>query len=507
MKGKFSALGKSPNFSKPVFLVSLKGLDHFYCRFFRIHASRHDSISAFLKKATLFIALYFAAITGYATTYYLSSTGNDANNGTSMGTPWKTIDQLNTIRLNGGDSVLFHQGDVFYGTIRPKSSGNPGRVIYYGSYGNGANPIITGFTTPTSWTSLGGNIWETSNPVSTLSSCNVVVVNGTNIPMGRYPNTGYLTIQTHSGNQTITSSALSGAPNWTGAEVVIKKKRWIIDRNMITSQAGGTLNYTSGSSYDAQDLYGFFIQNDVRTLDAPNEWYYNPSTKKIRIYSTGTPSNVQVSTVDTLVNMLYRNNITFSNLSFVGANKSAFYIGSCSNLTIQNCSIDFAYNGISSGNWGQSSANFILKNSTLNHTYNNGVSTTNEFVNASITNNTIKNTGLLPGMGGSGDGRYQGMSISGKNSVVQYNEIDSSGYIGIAFSGNALLIDKNFLNYFCLIKDDGGGIYTQGNESGNIISNNVLLNKHRLMGMEPLIQRVQVQWGFTLITIPAVYRF
>jgi hypothetical protein len=67
----------------------------------------------------------------------------------------------------------------------------------------------------------------------------------------------------------------------------------------------------------------------------------------------------------------------------------------------------------------------------------------------------------------------QGMSISGKNSVVQYNEIDSSGYIGIAFSGNALQIDKNFINYFCLIKDDGGGIYTQGNNR-NIISNNVI---------------------------------
>ncbi len=475
MKGKFCALGKSLYFSKPVSLVSLKGLDLFYCRFFRFHVP-HESLSAFLKKAALFIALYFAVLTGYATTYYLSSTGNDTNDGTSMGTPWKTINQLNATRLKAGDSVLFHQGDIFYGTIRVNSSGNPGRVIYYGSYGTGANPIISGFTAATSWTSLGGNIWETTNPISTLSSCNLVLVNGADIPMGRYPNSGYLTIQSHSGNQTITSAALSGSPNWTGAEVVIKKNRWIIDRNVITSQAGGTLTYKSSSSYDARDQFGFFIQNDVRTLDAPNEWYYNPSTKKIRIFSSGTPSNIQVATVDTLVYMLYKNYITFSNLSFVGANRNAFFIGSSSNLTIQNCSIDFSYNGISSGNWGQSSANFVLKNSTLNHTHNNGISTSTEFVNASITYNTIKNTSLIPGMGGSGDGSSQGMSISGKNSIVQYNVVDTAGFIGIAFSGNTIQIDKNFINYFCLIKDDGGGIYTQGNEAGNIISNNVILN-------------------------------
>jgi hypothetical protein len=37
----------------------------------------------------------------------------------------------------------------------------------FGAYGTGANPIITGFTTVSSWSNLGGNIWESTSAVST----------------------------------------------------------------------------------------------------------------------------------------------------------------------------------------------------------------------------------------------------------------------------------------------------------------------------------------------------
>ena len=52
-----------------------------------------------------------------------------------------------------------------------------------------------------------------------------------------------------------------------------------------------------------RDNQGFFIQNDPRTLDVPNEWYYNPNTNKLRVYSIGTPSNVQLASVETLMNV------------------------------------------------------------------------------------------------------------------------------------------------------------------------------------------------------------
>ena len=146
--------------------------------------------------------------------------------------------------------------------------------------------------------------------------------------MGRYPNTGYLSYQSYSGSTSITSSSINGS-NWAGAEAVLRRDRYIIDRNPVSYQSGGTLTFSGGGNNNGQNNWGFFIQNDVRTLDQQNEWYYNPTTKKVDIYSTNSPGNVQVSSIDNLVNMVLNNYVTFKNLSFSGANTCAFAIGRC----------------------------------------------------------------------------------------------------------------------------------------------------------------------------------
>ncbi len=87
-------------------------------------------------------------ITGYAisditgTTYYVSSSsGNDANNGTSQAYPIKTIQKLNTLALLPGDGVLFKAGDTWRRTDANGAivfrSGNSSNKIIYGSYGTG----------------------------------------------------------------------------------------------------------------------------------------------------------------------------------------------------------------------------------------------------------------------------------------------------------------------------------------------------------------------------------
>ncbi|HWH63907.1 MAG TPA: hypothetical protein VNS50_11560, partial [Ginsengibacter sp.] len=262
-----------------------------------------------MKKLLVILSLFLSQCLS-ATTYYVSVAGNGTNNGTSISTTWN-LDKLNSAfsRLSAGDNVLLKRDDIFYGTLTANKSGASGSPITIGAYGTGANPVITGFTNVTAWTNLGSNIWESASAVSTLSTCNLVVINGVNTAMGRYPNTGYLTYQSAASNTSITSGSLTGTPNWTGAELVIRKERWILDRNTVTSQSGGTLNY-SGGGYNGKANFGFFIQNDVRTLDQQNEWYYNPSTKKIRIYSTTSPRGIQVSTVDNLLYINSKNYIT-----------------------------------------------------------------------------------------------------------------------------------------------------------------------------------------------------
>ena len=179
----------------------------------------------------------------------------------------------------------------------------------------------------------------------------MVVINGVNTAMGRTPNyPNYYTWSSHgtSGSNTTVATSLSGTPNWTGAELAIFSTSYTNVRHPITAQSGGTLTYaTTPSSPDIwQNDPGYFfqqfqIQNDIRTLDTLNEWYYNPSTKKLDIYNTSMPTNVQLATVDTLIWTNNKSYVTITNLTLTGANKDAISIASSSNLKITNNTISY----------------------------------------------------------------------------------------------------------------------------------------------------------------------
>jgi hypothetical protein len=441
-----------------------------------------------MKNFTILLFLIIG-FTANATTYYISNSGNDNNNGTSTTTPWKSLTKLNSFfaSLKAGDNILLNRGETFYGSITITKSGASGSPITIGAYGSGANPVVTGFKTISAWTNLGSNIWESASTVSSLSSVNMVAANGVNYAMGRYPNSGYLTFQSHVGHTSITSSSL-GATNWTGAEVVIRKNRGVIDRSLITAQSGTTLTYSSGSGDDGIDNFGFFIQNDVRTLDQQNEWYYNSSTKKLRIYSTSSPTNVQVASVDVLVtansNMNY---ITINSVNFQGANTATIKITSASNFTITGCTINFSGTDAISSSISPylTVQNCSISNSNNNSVYAAGYETSGKFYgqNATIVHNTITNTGVFSGMISKTTNRNAfGIRAEGTAAVIQYNSVVNSGFNAISFDGNSTIVSNNFINYFCLILDDGGGIYTYNGSStphvytGRKVQNNIIMN-------------------------------
>lgn len=424
-------------------------------------------------KNLLIILLSLASLNVFATHYYVSNSGNDTNTGLSTASPFLTIAKVNSLVLVPGDIVSFNGGDSWHEALIISYSGSTGNPIIYNSYGTG-KAIITGFTTVGSWTSLGSSIYESSSAVSTLKDCNMVVINGVNTAMGRIPNTGYLPYQSATVTS-ITSSSLSGTPNWTGADVVMKIYNFTVARNPITSQSGGTLNFVASTTDAGSAGYGFFIENDVRTLDAQNEWYYKPYTAgdatsgKLKIYSAATPVNVQATTLDTLVYMTGKNYLTFDNLDFRGSNRRAFYIGSSSSISILNCNFDFHANHAVWGgnNWGSPSNSFVFLQNTLNHINSQAIVLASEYYQPYIGYSTFKNCGALAGMFKIDDridlwnGAYQPIMISNVNgAVIEYCKIDSTGYNGISLQEcfNAR-IDHNEVSNHCLHLQDGAGIY------------------------------------------------
>ena len=89
-------------------------------------------------KSLLLLPFIFFGFTANATNYYISSSsGNDANAGTSPGSAWQSLAKLNSTfnQFIPGDSILFKRGDTFYGSITISRSGASGSPITIGAYG------------------------------------------------------------------------------------------------------------------------------------------------------------------------------------------------------------------------------------------------------------------------------------------------------------------------------------------------------------------------------------
>lgn len=78
-------------------------------------------------------------------TYFLDAgNGDDAADGTSPETAWKSLGKLESIQFKAGDVILFKAGDVFRGSFWHQGSGTPENPIIYGAYGEGAKPRLEG---------------------------------------------------------------------------------------------------------------------------------------------------------------------------------------------------------------------------------------------------------------------------------------------------------------------------------------------------------------------------
>ena len=72
------------------------------------------------------------------TKYYVSESGNDANDGKTPETAWKTLSAVNKANLTDGDGVFFKRGDTFRGQLTTKKG------VTYSAYGDGEKPNIYG---------------------------------------------------------------------------------------------------------------------------------------------------------------------------------------------------------------------------------------------------------------------------------------------------------------------------------------------------------------------------
>ncbi|WP_083934930.1 discoidin domain-containing protein [Segetibacter koreensis] len=87
------------------------------------------------KKGYFFLLSLLVTITVFSQnkTYYISSTGNDYNNGLSVSSPWKTVSKVSSYNFKPGDKVFFNGGQSFTGNLKFQSGDGPLTVASYGA--------------------------------------------------------------------------------------------------------------------------------------------------------------------------------------------------------------------------------------------------------------------------------------------------------------------------------------------------------------------------------------
>ncbi|MET0243201.1 MAG: right-handed parallel beta-helix repeat-containing protein [Flavitalea sp.] len=448
--------------------------------------SLHENV----KRSALIVLLVMLTGTSNAVTYYFSTSEGDDNRtaeqAMSPRTPWKSIEKLNEFfkQLRPGDSVVFKSGEHFFGTIKATRAGTDSARIYFSTYGGPQRAVITGFTEILEWEDTGNAIWKAS--LTKNVDVNVMIVDGYNTPMGRYPNFnkedgGFLKIESHDSLNHISNHDLVDTVDWKGAEAVVRKNRWIIDRDPVIDHSGQELQIKPTSGYAINNGYGFFIQNHKGTLDLDGEWYHQKDSGVVFMKSGISPAErgVRASVNEDLFIAHNFGSFKISHLVFEGANSTIARIQNAENVTFDSCTFRYAGNRAV---FAISSKRVSITNSEITEINNVALSFDPGSRFAQMRNNRITKVGVVPGSSASGNESSHAIVSKGNNAVIENNFIDSIGYIVIRFEGNDLLIKNNFINHFLMTKDDGAAIYTWKGAKNTVqnwnrkIIGNIILN-------------------------------
>jgi hypothetical protein len=421
-------------------------------------------------KRLLFILLFiFINVLGYSITYYVSPNGNDNNNGTSISSPWRTINKVQQIssQLQPGDKILFQRGGIYEGKLVINSSGTSNNPIIIEAYGNGPNPIIKGSINPTNWTVHNNNIWK-ANVTQTVRH---VWVNDELMTLARFPNQGWLSTTSTSSTQ-ITSNQL-GQPSgyWNGAEIVLRNTYFSFENRIVSSNTTNSISFPA-LAYAFGGNWGFRLQNKLSELDAPGEWFWQNGVLYFWAPNNANPNSLNISVSvqnDGIEIANQRSRITIRNISFKHQHGAGVHNTFTNNIVVDSCQFNFIgslVRGVST--------NCIFSNNIVTNTFRSGLQ-----INGGgnqIKNNILENIALFAGFGESQFG-YFGMYVLGNNNLVSGNRLKRTGNSAIFYEclGGGTIIEKNFIDSAVALINDGGGIYFDRSVNC-IVRDNIVIN-------------------------------
>lgn len=385
--------------------------------------------------------------------YFFASSGSDANVGTDSLHPFATMAKLNTLDSDTSASFYRNRGDVWTEAIRNFA----GKRL--DAYGNGPGPMSNGFVTLTSPTSLGGGVYQ-----YTCAGCyaktNMLLMNGVQQPLARFPNTGYLTYQSGVGTTSITSSSLTGTPNWTGGLLAKRHNSSTVITDLITGQSGGTLTYAATTIVGVSPNFGFFILNDSLALDTLGEYTTTAPGFIKMFFGAASPGSytVKVAAIDTLIGIAPgAKNVTIVNQNLQGANICGICMVNDTNVVADRDTIQYS-GGL--GYYAYAAVNSGITNSLVQYCNDNGIMIGSGSKHHVVAYDSVFSIGMMLGQGKTlPQDNYKGLTNDSWLGIIRYNRVAFTGYDGImGYQYDS--VDHNIVHDFCKWINDGAGIYS-----------------------------------------------
>lgn len=427
---------------------------------------------------------------GYdANVYYVTSSGDNSNDGHSAATAWKDITKVNSSTFAPGNFIKFNSGETFSGQINISQAGTVGLPITVGAYGAGNRPIIFGGDTLTTWVrrGIGDSIWVHKG----TSDVGSMFVNGEKMTVARWPNRGYNAyprlgvVPITSGNLTTTFGATEMTQptgTWDGGNIHIRYRDWEWDTNVITTQVD-TLITCPSAGWAAPISTCFYIDNKLSALDTVKEYYHNTTTDTTYYRPpNGVNPNTQTIvgvTQDYGVNVATgKHYITIDGLHISHFNKSGVhFVGTVSprdsQSVVQNCKIEKIGGGTYTEGWGVDldySTKMTVNDNVIQDCIGGGIKA--QFSNwLTAYRDTVRRI-YLPEYAGLSWAGYGLLSNAGYGHF-KWNYIDSTGYTGI-FPSNRDTVMYNIVRYAVMTVGDGGAIYFSGGADSSLCRKNVV---------------------------------
>lgn len=437
-----------------------------------------------ISPAIFCLAILFSFSNIYSLTYYISTKGSNSNDGLSPNTAWNTIGKVNTEmqRFRPGDQILFERGGTYEGQINLNTSGEEGRPVTFGAYGEGADPMISGSVPVKGWKPYNRNIMQAETDFAVKN----VFRNGSRMTSARFPNNGFLTITEpfKKANTGFASDQLKQKNGyWNNSTVRFRSVNWAYEYATIKNFIQGKIYFDKPVEYESQSGFGFFIDNNFESLDAANEWYFKSlgDSKGILYFMPPKGINPDDSFMEGSVYYFAFtsgnpvSHIVIRDIKMKNQIQSGIRLIDASNIRIENCTF---YRMGETGVTVLIGRNCSVTNSKFYSIEGKAVYLLKS-IQSEISNNVFRNTGMIAGYGSNNDA-FNMCAIAvldGSGNKISGNNILDTGHDGIDCLGEKNIIEKNVIRNSLILLNDGAAIKTYGASSRNSeISNNFVFS-------------------------------